>query len=143
MLIVSCIKMKTILLTIIVTFFSGTLLAETNTSYKDSENWKKYIAKATKYSNWREKVKNCEDPNEMSLFLKDTISLSGGGVSEDNSRFIEMHLISHTQCMVKSINLLSLADRKIIYRKHIQKPNTGGKHKILNSLNNCEVKIEL
>ena len=135
--------MKTILLTIIVTFFSGIVLAETNTSYKESENWKKYIAKATKYSSWREKIKNCENPNEMSLFLKDTISLSGGGVSEDNSLFIEKHLITHTQCMVKSINLLSLTNRNIIYKKHIQKPNFGEKEKINNSLKDCEVKIEL
>ena len=135
--------MKIILLTIIVTFFSGTLLAETNTSYKESENWKKYIAKVTKYSNWREKIKNCENPNEMSLFLKDTISLSGGGVSEDNSLFIEKHLITHTQCMVKSINLLSLTNRKIIHKKHIKNPNFGERDKINKSLKNCEVKIEL
>lgn len=79
----------------------------------------------------------------MSLFLKDTISLSGGGVSEDNSRFIEKLIISHTQCMVKSINLLDFANRKITYKKHIQTTNTGEKQKIINSLKNCEVKIEL
>ncbi len=135
--------MKTILFTIIITFFSGQLVAETNASYKESAQWKKYIAKAEKHRKWREKIKNCETPNEMSLFLKDTLSLSGGGVSEDNSLFIEKHLITHTQCMVKSINLLSLTNRKIIHKKHIQKPNFGERDKINKSLKNCEVKIKL
>ena len=77
--------MKIILLTIIVIFFSGTLSSETNISFKDSKSWKKYVATATKYSNWRKKIKDCKNPNEMSLFLKDTISLNSAAVSEDNS----------------------------------------------------------
>ena len=131
------------LLTIIVTFFSGTISSETNTSYKDSESWKRYVATATKYSNWRKKVKGCKNQNEMSLFLKDTISLNSAAVSEDNSLFIENHLISHAKCMVNSINLLILKNRKIIHNKHIENPLFGRKQEIINSLNKSEAKIEL